>query len=272
MINLKHESQKNKIIMISIVVIILAAYVYLFTSAKTVNVPLTKQSEVTKLNDDIEFSENKILSVLYSRVHENEKFLEVMIRIENKNNDGTREFEVEAENYDTEKLKIDLVNRKDNYFTYRINFDKKFKEVKIFVYPKFFEKSAESQDVSTLIFNKYNTQIGVFKILKTEDEFLKLRLNLLWEMLLKENKKYQEKIQTKEKIKQSLETEIKDNTLNKKQESILNIEEKEEKKSKLKDLKNNLVEVEKEIKKLKERSKKNEEQIYKIRKNLSQFK
>ena len=36
MINLKHESQKNKIIMISIVVIILAAYVYLFTSAKTV--------------------------------------------------------------------------------------------------------------------------------------------------------------------------------------------------------------------------------------------
>ena len=91
-------------------------------------------------------------------------------------------------------------------------------------------------------------------------------------MLLKANKKYQEKIQTKEKIKQSLETEIKDNTLNKKQESILNIEEKEEKKSKLKDLKNNLVEVEKEIKKLKERSKKNEEQIYKIRKNLSQFK
>ena len=52
MINLKHESQKNKIIMISIVVIILAAYVYLFTSAKTISVPLTKQSEVTKLNDD----------------------------------------------------------------------------------------------------------------------------------------------------------------------------------------------------------------------------
>lgn len=272
MINLKHESQKNKIIMISVVVIILAAYVYLFTSAKTVNMPLTKQSELTALNDDIEFSENKILSVLYSRVHKNENFLEIMVRIENKNNDGTREFEVEAQNYNTEKFKIDLVNRKDNYFTYRINFDKEFKEIKVFIYPKFFEKSAESQDVSNLIFNKYNTQIGVFKILKTEDEFLKLRLNLLWEILLKENKKYSEKIQTKEKIKKSLEIEIKENLLNKKQESILNDEEKEAKKSKLKDLKNNLVEVEKEIKKLKERSKKNEEQIYKIRKNLSQFK
>ena len=257
---------------IGIVMIISTAYIFLFTSAKTVNMPLTKQSEVTKLNDDIEFSENKILSVLYSRVHENEKFLEIMIRIENKNNDGTREFEVEAQNYNTEKLKMVLVNRKDNYFTYRINFDKEFKEIKVFIYPKFFEKSAESQDVSNLIFNKYNTQIGVFKILKTEDEFLKLRLNLLWEILLKENKKYSEKIQTKEKIKKSLETEIKENLLNKKQEFILNDEEKEAKKSKLKDLKNNLVEVEKEIKKLKERSKKNEEQIYKIRKNLSQFK
>lgn len=272
MINLKQEQIKNRIIIGFIVVGILAAYVYLFTSAKTVNTPLTKQTEVTKLNDVIEFSENKILSVLYSRVHKNENFLEVMVRIENKNNDGTREFKVEAENYDTEKLKIDLVNIKDNYFTYRVNFEKEFKEIKIFVYPEFFEKSAESQDVSTLIFNKYNTQIGVFKILKTEDEFIKLRLNLLWEILLKENKKYSEKIQTKEKIKKSLETEIKENLLNKKQESILNDEEKEAKKSKLKDLKNNLVEVEKEIKKLKERSKKNEEQIYKIRKNLSQFK
>mgnify|MGYP000847274940 FL=1 len=272
MINLKQKNVKNKILIFGIILTILATYVYLFTSARTVNIPLTKEGDVTKFNQEIEFSDSKVLNVLFSRAHEKEKFLEIMVRIENKSNDGTRDFEVEANNYDKKELKVNLVNRKDNYFTYRIYFADEFKEIKVLVFPKFLEKEAETEDVVELVFNKNNTQVGTFEILRTETEFYKLRLNLVWEILLKKEEKNKKKIEVKEKIQSSLLKEIAENKLTSKQKSILNEKEREDKKQKEKELKNNLNEVRKEIKNVRKELTKIEEQIYQIRKNLSQIK
>ena len=112
-----------------------------------------------------------------------------------------------------------------------------FKEIKVLVFPKFLEKEAEAEDVVELVFNKNNTQVGTFEILKTETEFYKLRLNLVWEILLKKEEKNKKKIEVKEKIQSSLLKEIAENKLTSKQKLILDEKEREDKKQKKRNLK-----------------------------------
>lgn len=203
----KYKNEKVKMFRIIFFTIVVLVYICFFTSKLWIPPELTSKENVTTLGEEITYCEEERTYKIVSATYDEEKQeFEIVMQLANKSYDGINDYYYaftltgarEKHTVTKEILNDSLVA------VVRVYNIKDFREMNFYIAPKLSDDISDITDEQTafLIFNKYNITYADIDDNKTAEEYLRDRVQAIYEDYLKDEEKRNNKIK---ELQQELE-------------------------------------------------------------------
>lgn len=195
----KYKKEKVRMFRTIFFMIVALIYICFFTSKLWIPPELTSKENVTSLGKEIQYcSEERTYKVVSATYDEGQQEFEIVMQLGNRSYDGISDYYYDFDLMGATKRHTvikEILN--DSLVTVvRIYNIKDFREMSFYIAPKLSDDISDITDEQTafLTFNKYNITYGSIDDNKTADEYLKDRVQAIYEDYLKDEEKEKAKI------------------------------------------------------------------------------
>lgn len=175
------ENQKSKRYIV-IAIVIFVIYVFFFTSKLIIPDPITDKNLVTKFGKETDFAENRTYTLISAQYSEEQKMMEVVLSLNNKNYDKIDDYfyAITSTGANTKKITINEIYNEELFTVIRLeNVPKKYGEINLMFAPKTTSlEDVTDEQTGSIIINKYNiSNVDNIDLNKTKSGYLKERLD-----------------------------------------------------------------------------------------------
>ena len=195
----KYKNEKVRMFRNIFFTIVALIYICFFTSKLWIPPEITSKENVTSVGKEIQYcSEERTYKVVSATYDEEQQEFEIVMQLGNRSYDGISDYYYAFDLMGATKRHTvikEILN--DSLVTVvRIYNIKDFREMSFYIAPKLSDDISDITDEQTafLTFNKYNITYGSIDDNKTADEYLKDRVQAIYEDYLKDEEKEKAKI------------------------------------------------------------------------------